>query len=52
MRILIIDDEIEVADLLAEAVRFAGHESMVGHNGVRSLRLLGQERPDPCSWTW
>jgi len=46
MRILVIDDEVEVANLLADAVRTQGHEAIVAHDGTQGLALLGQTRPD------
>lgn len=45
MRILVIDDEIDVAALLAEAVRAEGHEVVVAHDGKEGLALLGHLRP-------
>ena len=46
MRILVIDDEVEVANLLAEAVRLEGHESMVAYDGGTGLASIDRERPD------
>jgi CheY-like chemotaxis protein len=46
MRILIVDDEIEVATLLASAVRQQGHEVAVALDGEGGLALLDQQRPD------
>jgi two-component system OmpR family response regulator len=46
MRILVIDDEVEVADLLAHAVSSEGHEAMVAHDGEEGLAALGRYRPD------
>ena len=46
MRILIVDDEIVVADLLAEAVKSQGHEATVvndAHEGLRLLRTQGAD---------
>jgi DNA-binding response OmpR family regulator len=46
VRILIIDDEILVAGLLADAVSSQGHEVTVATDGEEGLALLGQIRPD------
>ncbi len=46
MRILVIDDEVNVANLLADAVRTAGHESLVALDGEDGLACLRRERPD------
>jgi len=46
MRILIVDDEIVVASLLAEAVKGQGHEVLVAHDGEEGLVLMGQHQLD------
>ena len=46
MRILIVDDEIRVAQLLAESVKGQGHEAIVAVTGREGLVLLEQKRPD------
>ena len=46
MKILIIDDEIQVAELLAAAVTQQGHEAMVAHDGTEGLALVARQRPD------
>jgi CheY-like chemotaxis protein len=45
MRILIVDDEIRVAMVLAESVRFQGHEAIVAGSGEEGLALLDQTHP-------
>lgn len=45
MKILIVDDELRVADLLAESVRIQGHEALVAGSGPEGLTLL-RHRPD------
>jgi CheY-like chemotaxis protein len=40
MRILVVDDEPTVAELLAEAIRDAGHEVLVALDGNEALDLL------------
>lgn len=46
MRILIVEDDIPVATLLAEAVRLQGHEAIVATTGREALSLLDQRPPD------
>lgn len=46
MKILIIDNEIPVASLLADAVTQQGHEVVLAHEGREGLALLGRHRPD------
>ena len=45
MRILIVDDEIHVATVLAESVRAQGHEVIVAGSGEEGLALLDQTHP-------
>jgi len=46
MKILVIDDEIHVADLLAESVKLQGHEAIVAVSGAKGLALVEEKRPD------
>lgn len=46
MKILIVDDEIEVASLLARAVEAQGHQATVAHDGELALALLTHLSPD------
>ena len=46
MKILIVDDEVRVAELLAESVRMQGHEPIVAGSGTEGLALLEQRHPD------
>ena len=46
MRILVVDDEIEVASLLAEAVRRQGHEVATAQDAEEALPLLASYQPD------
>ena len=46
MKILIVDDEIHVANILAESVRLQGHEAFVAVSGKEGLALLDQRHPD------
>ncbi len=46
MKILIVDDEVQVANLLAESVQLQGHEAIVAVSGAEGLALLEERRPD------
>ena len=46
MKILIVDDEVVVANLLAEALRLQGHEAIVASSGAQGLALVEQKQPD------
>ena len=46
MRILIVEDAIHVASLLAESVRLQGHEAIVATSGPEALSLLDLRCPD------
>jgi two-component system OmpR family response regulator len=46
MKILIIEDEEHVANLLADAVKFQGHDAVVAIDGQKGLALLERELPD------
>ena len=41
MKILVVDDDPSVAEMIAEAVRTFGHEAVVALDGTEGLRLLG-----------
>ncbi len=44
--LLIIDDDLDGADALAEVMRADGHEVRVGYNGQEGLRLAGERIPE------
>jgi two-component system, response regulator, stage 0 sporulation protein F len=46
MHIMIIDDEVVVRELLAEAVRGQGHTVAVGRSGPEALAMLAKKTPD------
>ncbi len=46
MRILIIDDEPLVADVMAEALRLEDHDVVVASSGEEGLRVIAQKPPD------
>lgn len=44
--VLIVDDDADAADALAEIMRGEGHEVRVGFDGAEGLRLIEERRPD------
>jgi CheY-like chemotaxis protein len=46
MRILIVDDEAAVANLLADAIQMQGHETTVVHDGPEALARLAERAYD------
>ncbi|HLC40777.1 MAG TPA: response regulator [Methylomirabilota bacterium] len=46
MKILVVDDEPEVAEVIAESVRIQGHETVIAHDGQGALDILGTFSPD------
>jgi len=46
LRILIVDDNIDAATTMAEALAATGHDVRVGHSAAAALALLSDFRPD------
>lgn len=46
MNILIVDDEPQVAEVLAKSLSRQGHRTTVVHSGEDALRLIGTAAPD------
>ncbi len=46
MKLLLIEDEVRVAELLAKAFEESGHETAITHTGEDGLAFLARERPD------
>jgi signal transduction histidine kinase/DNA-binding response OmpR family regulator len=46
LRVLVVDDNIDIAELLAESVRLLGHVAQAAHDGLAGLRLAARLRPD------
>jgi two-component system OmpR family response regulator len=44
-RLLVVDDEADIADLLLTGLRFCGFEMRVAHTGAEALATAGQFRP-------
>lgn len=46
MKILVVDDEPVVAEVIAESIRGQGHDAVVAHNGQTALELIESALPD------
>jgi CheY-like chemotaxis protein/two-component sensor histidine kinase len=46
LRILVVDDNADAAELLATSVQMMGHVASVAHDGPAALRIAAQFRPD------
>lgn len=47
-RILVVEDDMDIREALADVLRDEGHEVLVAANGVEALSLLAPETPPPC----
>ena len=47
-RVLLVDDNIDAAELLAEALRHAGHQVVVAHDGPSALVLAKTFAASAC----
>ena len=45
-RIAIIDDNVDAATTIAEALRIAGHDVCIGHSAAQGLQLVDEFNPD------
>ena len=44
--ILIVEDDLEIAEALADLLAFAGHRTRTARNGVEGLEKIAEEDPD------
>jgi len=44
-RVLVVDDNVDAAELLAEILRSAGHEVTVAHDGAQALQVVDAQTP-------
>ena len=51
-KILIVDDDLALSDVLAFSLRRAGFETVVAHNGVSALEQFSAENPDLIVLDW
>lgn len=45
-KILVVEDEVELAEVLEYNLRRSGFEVLTAHDGLSACRLVGSERPD------
>jgi two-component system OmpR family response regulator len=45
-RLLVIDDELTILELLSESLRFAGFDVVAAANGAEAVRAAARDRPD------
>jgi len=45
-KILIIDDDIEMAGIMGEMLKKSGHEVILAHDGLRAIEKSNQEKID------
>lgn len=50
--ILIVDDDLELADIIAFTLRRAGFSVLLAHDGVAALEIFQRERPDLIVLDW
>jgi PAS domain S-box-containing protein len=48
LRILVVDDNVDAAEMLAMYLEAAGHELLVEHKAIPALERALRERPDVC----
>jgi signal transduction histidine kinase/ActR/RegA family two-component response regulator len=46
IRVLVVDDNVDAAEMLAEALRIQGHQVGVAHDGPAALALVEEFQPD------
>jgi two-component system, sensor histidine kinase and response regulator len=46
IKVLIVEDEVELAEILEHNLRKNGFSTTVAHDGLTACRLVGQENPD------
>jgi signal transduction histidine kinase/ActR/RegA family two-component response regulator len=46
LRVLVVDDNRDAAELLGEALDMLGYEVRLAHDGAEALRLVGEQVPD------
>jgi two-component system OmpR family response regulator len=46
MKLLVVEDDANVAAILAETFRADGHDTMVEYTGEAALAVIGRDRPD------
>jgi DNA-binding NtrC family response regulator len=44
-RVLIIDDELDIAAMLVDSIEFLGYRAVAAHNGLDGVRMVDEFRP-------
>ena len=50
-KLLVVDDEPNIRELLSTSLRFAGFDVVAAANGRDALTAAESEQPDPVSYT-
>lgn len=45
-RVLVVDDNIDASELLADGLRYTGHDVRIAHSGASALQLISSFAPD------
>ncbi|MGG7603214.1 hybrid sensor histidine kinase/response regulator [Massilia sp. BKSP1R2A-1] len=48
LRLMVVDDNVDAAEVLSMLLEAAGHEVAIAHESLRALELARNERPDVC----
>ena len=51
MRILIVEDDRDLAAALDDALRFEGYATRVAYNGLEAVRMLAEQSTTSCCST-
>jgi len=46
VRVLVVDDEVNIAELISMALRYEGWDISTAHNGTKAVRLAKEQKPD------
>jgi CheY-like chemotaxis protein len=45
-RVVVVDDNLDAAEMLAHSLKMLGHQTWIAHDGVAGLALLREVKPD------
>ena len=46
LKVLVVDDEPNIRDLLSASLRFAGHQVATAANGTDAINMITETKPD------
>jgi len=52
LRVLVVDDEVNIAELVVMALRYEGWDAIMAHTGVRAVTAAKEHRPDVIVLDW